>query len=592
MRYGRLLVYAAFILFVAIAPLVFSSFQLSLLNFIGIYTLAALGLTLLTGWTGLTSFGQAAFVGIGAYASAWLTTSFGWSPWLGLVLALAITTVVAIVLGIASLPLSGHYLPLTTLAWGMAIFLLFGNIDELGRQSGINQVPSVSLFGWPLDRMSDVFLLIWTFVGLAYVAANNLRGSREGVAARALRSGRIMAQSVGINPFRTSLVVFVIASVLGAISGWLYAHMQHYVGPAPFSPLVGIELLLMAVVGGLGSLAGALVGAALITLLKNYLQDLLPLLTSRGANLEIVAFGILFIGLLHYARGGIMAFVPALLPRRAGEAASAEQSSLPRRTQPAPGTPLFQADSVTKRFDGLVAVSDVTFKLSAGEILGVIGPNGAGKSTLFNMLSGTMRPTSGRIFLASTDIAKYPPEYLPRLGLSRTFQHVKLRPDMTLVENVTVGAYTRTRAGFVSGLLGIDRAERAATIVDARWQLSRVGLLAKAADRAGNLSLGEQRMLEVARALAADPMVILLDEPAAGLRHLEKQALADQLRRLRSDGCTVLLIEHDMSFVMELVDRLVVLDQGVKIAEGNPAEIRVNAEVNRAYLGGFDASAA
>jgi branched-chain amino acid transport system permease protein len=587
----RLVIYAMFLLFIGISPLIFSNFQLSLLNFIGIYTLAALGLTLLTGWTGLTSFGQAAFLGIGAYASAWLTTTWGWSPWLGLLLALVVTTIVAIALGIASLPLSGHYLPLTTLAWGMAIFLLFGNIDALGRQSGINQVPNVSLFGWTLDRMGDVFLLVWAFVGLAFVITNNLRASREGIAARALRSGRIMARSVGIDPFRTSLIVFVIASMLGAISGWLYAHMQHYVGPAPFSPLMGIELLLMAVVGGLGSLAGALVGAAFITLLKNYLQDLLPLLTSHGANIEIVAFGILFIGLLHYARGGIMGFL-AFSPRRDGVSQPAVMSSLPRRTQPAPGTLIFQAEGVTKRFGGLLAVNDVTFSLYAGEILGVIGPNGAGKSTLFNMLSGTMRPTSGRVHLAGGDIARYQAQYMSRLGFSRTFQHVKLRPDMTLIENVVVGCYARTRAGFVAGMLGLDQAERIASIEEAKWQLSRVGLLAKAGDRAGNLSLGEQRMLEVARALAADPMVILLDEPAAGLRHLEKQALADLLRLLRRDGCTVLLIEHDMSFVMELVDRLVVLDQGAKIAEGNPTEIRANVQVNRAYLGGIDDGAA
>jgi branched-chain amino acid transport system permease protein len=584
MHYRRAVVLAVAMGAVALAPALFGTFYLSLLNFIGIYTLATLGLTLLTGWTGLTSFGQAAFFGVGAYASAWLTTSTGLSPWWGLVLALALTTVVAVVLGIVSLPLSGHYLPLTTLAWGMAIFMLFGNIDALGRQSGINQVPSISVFGLKLDTMDRIFYLVWLLVMLAFVAAYNLRGSREGLAARALRSGRTMSQSVGIDPFRVRLAIFVMASLLAGVAGWLYAHMQHYVGPAPFSPLVGIEFLLMAVVGGLGSLIGALIGASFITLLKNYLQDILPLFTERAGNLEIVALGILFILLLQYARGGLMGLIP--LSVRAQAVRPAGNSTLPSRIQPAPGTTILEAERLTKRFGGLVAVNDVSFKLSAGEILGLIGPNGAGKSTLFNLLSGALKPSGGRIRLMGKDLTGLPAQMLVRDGMARTFQHVKLRPDMTLLENVLVGCYARTRAGLLSGLLGLDRAEREAAAAEACRQLERVGLLPKAAVRAANLSLGEQRMLEVARALAADPIVVLLDEPAAGLRHLEKAALADLLRQLRQSGCTVLLIEHDMSFVMGLVDRLVVLDFGTKIAQGLPAEIRANADVNRAYLGG------
>lgn len=584
MRVARWLVVVVYFAFLLSAPLLLGSFHLNLLNFVGIYTLAVLGLTLLTGWTGLTSFGQAAFVGIGAYATAWLTTTYGYSPWLGLALGIFVTVIIAVALGVASLQLSGHYLPLTTLAWGMAIFLLFGNIDAFGRQSGINQVPNISLFGFALDRMSDVFVLVWVFVGLALLAAENLRTSRQGIAARVLRSGRIMAESVGIEAFRVRIAVFVIASILACVSGWLYAHMQRYVSPGPFSPLVGIEFLLMAVVGGLGSLAGALVGASLITLLKNYLQDLLPLVTAQAANLEIVVFGVLFIAALQGARGGVMSLLPRVLPK-AGTSNIPAAPALPSREKPKLGAQILQVTNLTKMFGGLRAVSDVTFNLSAGEILGLIGPNGAGKTTLFNLVSGALKPSSGEIRLHGEDVTTVPAYRLVRLGIARTFQHVKLRPDMTVVENVVVGCYTRTEAGFVRGALRLDRGERRRAVEEARWHLKRVGLIDKADERAGNLSLGEQRMLEVARALAADPMLILLDEPAAGLRHLEKAALAELLRQIRSDGCTVLLIEHDMSFVMGLVDRLVVLDFGTKIAEGEPAEIRTNEQVNRAYLG-------
>lgn len=584
MRLSRWPVIVTYLAFLLAAPLLLGSFHLNMLNFVGIYTLAVLGLTLLTGWTGLTSFGQAAFVGIGAYTSAWLTTTYGYSPWLGLALALLVTMVVAVALGVASLHLSGHYLPLTTLAWGMAIFLLFGNIEAFGRQSGINQVPSISLFGVVLDWMGGVFALVWVIVGVALLAADNLRTSRQGIAARILRSGRIMAESAGIEAFRVRIAVFVIASLLACVSGWLYAHMQRYVSPGPFSPLVGIEYLLMAVVGGLGSLVGALVGASLITLLKNYLQDILPFVTARAANLEIVVFGILFIAALHGARGGVMSLLPRM-QRRTRSSNIPTAPSLASRQKPQPGTQILQVTNLTKMFDGLRAVSEVSFSLSAGEILGLIGPNGAGKTTLFNLVSGALKPSSGEIRLNGENVTTVPAYTLARLGIARTFQHVKLRPDMTVVENVMVGCYTRTEAGIVASALGLDRGERRRTTDEARWHLQRVGLLEKAEERSGNLSLGEQRMLEVARALAADPMLILLDEPAAGLRHLEKVALAKLLRQIRSDGCTVLLIEHDMSFVMGLVDRLVVLDFGTKIAEGQPAEIRTNEQVNRAYLG-------
>lgn len=586
----RSAILAATIFGLAAAPLVLGDFHISLLNYIGIYTLMTLGLTLLTGWTGLASFGQAAFAGVAAYSSAWLTTVYGASPWLGLLLGLALTTVVAIALGLVSLRMSGHYLPISTLAWGMAIFLLFGNLEVLGKQSGINQVPSVSVFGYSLNHMDGVFYLVWSIVGLAFAAVSNLSRSRQGRAARVMRSGRVMAESVGIDSFRVRLTIFVIASLLAAVGGWLYAHMQHYVGPAPFSPLAGIELLLMAVVGGMGSLVGALVGATFITLLRNFLQDILPYFTARAGNLEIVVFGALFILLLQHARAGIMGFFPVRQSHMAPPASVARP--LARRTLPMKGELILQIENLTKRFGGLLAVDRVEFSVSAGEILGLVGPNGAGKSTIFNLISGVLVPTTGRIVLRGEEIGVRPPRYLAQRGVSRTFQHVKLRPDMTLLENVMIGCYVRTYSGFVAGALGLDRGEDAAVRAEALKQLHRVGLGAKWQEFAGNLPLGEQRVLEVARALAADPMLILLDEPAAGLRHLEKIALAALLRQVRSEGIAVLLIEHDMSFVMGLVDRLVVVDFGTKLAEGKPAEIRANKKVQRAYLGGVGDNAA
>jgi branched-chain amino acid transport system permease protein len=233
-----------------------------------------------------------------------------------------------------------------------------------------------------------------------------------------------------------------------------------------------------------------------------------------------------------------------------------------------------------------MAVNAVSFVVTSGEILGLIGPNGAGKSTLFNVVTGALPPSGGRVRFAGRDITGLPARRIAATGIARTFQHVKLRPNMTLLENVMLGAHLRTRAGLLAGALRLDRAEERRCRAEAMRQLARVGLDADPYEMAGNLALGQQRILEVARALAADPALIVLDEPAAGLRRLEKQALSQLLRALRGEGMTILLVEHDMEFVMGLVDRIVVMEFGARLAEGLPAQIRADARVQEAYLGG------
>jgi branched-chain amino acid transport system permease protein len=233
----------------------------------------------------------------------------------------------------------------------------------------------------------------------------------------------------------------------------------------------------------------------------------------------------------------------------------------------------------------------VSFEVKAGEIVALIGPNGAGKSTMFNLVTGALAPTAGRFTFLGRDITHWPQQRIAAAGIARTFQHVKVRPAMTLLDNVLLGTYTRTEAGFARGALRLDRAEEAHAVAEAQRQLQRAGLGDKAHAPAGSLPLGSQRMLEVARALAADPVLIVLDEPAAGLRHSEKDALAEHLRRLRGDGVTILIVEHDMEFVMGLVDRIVVMDFGAKLMEGRPSEVRASPAVQEAYLGGVTAGA-
>jgi branched-chain amino acid transport system permease protein len=574
------------IAFIVTAPAVFGSFTITLMNYIGIYALAALGLVLLTGVGGLTSFGQAAFVGIGAYATAWYTSVLGGSPWIGLLLALVFTGMVATVLGAATLRLGGHFLPLSTIAWGIAIYFLFGNIDALGRYSGLSGIPAITIGPISLASNTAMYFFIWGLLGIVALLCRNLLDSRKGRAIRSLRGGIAMVESLAIDFFRMRLAIFVIAGLLAGLSGWLYAHMQRYVSPAPFDLRPGIELLLMALVGGAGHISGAVVGAAIITLLKNILQDFLPAFTRHSAQLEIVVFGVLFIVLLQWARAGIVPMISRYLPR--------PRFSLPTQAEPlelrarptVSSRPVLTIQGATKRFGALAAVNDVTFEVKHGEVLGLIGPNGAGKSTLLDLITGTAKPNAGIIFFLDDDVTKLAPRHVAAKGIARTFQHVKLRPNMTLLENVLLGTYPRTRSGFLVGAIRLDREEERSAQFEALQQLRRVGLGEKAGELAGNLPLGQQRLLEVARALAANPVVVILDEPAAGLRRLEKQVLSDLLRTLRNEGMTIILVEHDMEFVMNLVDRIVVMDFGSKLAEGTPANIRADARVQEAYLGG------
>ncbi|MGE5171880.1 MAG: ABC transporter permease subunit [Rudaea sp.] len=576
---------ALFVAALVAVPFVAPPFWVTLGNYIGLYSMVALGLVLLTGVAGQTSFGQAAFVGLGAYTTAFLTTHYGTSPWLTLPAGLVLTFLVALALGFITLRMKGHYLPLATIAWGISIALLFGNIDALGGHTGVTGIPALSIGRFDLKDERHFYLLIWLITLVALWATGNLLDSRPGRALRALKGGFEMAEAFGVNGARLKIVAFVYAALLACISGWLYAHLQRFVNPTPFDIRAGIEYLFMAVVGGAGSVWGAIVGAALITVLRQMLQDILPALLGRAGNFEIVVFGVLMILLLQFSRNGVWPWIAHLLPR-AKPAAVSRAALLAPREKPRPtGRAMLEVRGVRKVFGGLVAVNDLSFDIRPGEILGLIGPNGAGKSTTFALISGALRLSAGEIAFCGESIGSRAPYRIARLGIGRTFQHVRLLPHMTVLDNVALGAYVRGRAGVVRAALRLDRAEERRTRAVAARELERVGLAAHMHDDAGSLPLGQQRIVEIARALAADPSLLLLDEPAAGLRYLEKRALAELLRTLRREGMTILLVEHDMEFVMGLTDRLIVMDFGEKLAEGAPQAIQRDPRVLEAYLG-------
>ena len=568
---------------IALLPL--PDFWIAQLNYIGLYALVSMGLVLLTGVGGLTSFGQAAFVGIGAYTTAWLTLNTGMSPWLTLFMGLALTAISALIVGIITLRMSGHYLPLATIAWGLSLYYLMGNLDALGKYDGLLGLKSLSAFGIDIGQGRLFFVLCWALLIAGAVALINLLDSRPGRAIRSLKGGTQMAEAMGISTFRYKVTIFLIAALFASVAGWLLAHFQRTVNPSAFGLKMGIEYLFMAVVGGVGHVWGAIVGAGLVKLLDDYLQVALPALIGTSGSYEVIVFGIALVLVLKYLPDGLWSMVARKFPKPPREVNWQNATDLPVRVKPAIGEPVLVVDKIRKQFGGLVAVNDISFEIAAGQIVGLIGPNGAGKSTTFNLITGVLSKTSGKVSFCGEDVSALPSREISRKGMARTFQHVKMIADMTVLENVAMGAYTRGQSGVLSSMLRTNQAEEQRLMKEAQRQLERIGMGAYLHEQAGNLAMGPQRLMEIARALCCDPALLLLDEPAAGLRHKEKQALAAVLRQLQSEGMSILLVEHDMDLVMDVCDQLVVMEFGTLLTRGTPAEVQANPAVRAAYLG-------
>lgn len=574
---------------------------------VGITALLALGIVLVTGYAGQFSLAVGAFYGIGAYGSAMLTVNYGWPGLLAIVASAAIAAVVALALGRPIFRLRGHFLAMGTLALTEVFYLLVTSLPLTGAAGGIGGIQPLSLFGYSILSTKDAFIVNWLVVGVILWGMLRLRRGREGRALRAIRGNEAAANAAGIDIPSSKTRIFTASAVISSLAGSLYAHQVLYVSPSPFGVGTAIDILVVAVLGGLASPWGAVVGAVVFEALRQGIDTIVPVVlgpSAVGAG-QTLFVGLLMVVILIVRPDGIAGVIGSVAARlrpahRAGTAQEApdgdgrvETMAEVRRAHDiervghVAGEVVLEASGLRKSFGGVTAVDGVSLAIRAGEVLAVIGPNGAGKTTLVNLISGNLRSDAGTVRIDAVDLSRRPAHVRARAGLARTFQTPALFEGMDVASTVKVGAHRRGTIGMLRSAVPTIGAVREERRLDDEVAavLERLGLGLLAGALAKNLSLGQQKQIEIARALVGRPRVLLLDEPCAGLNKAEKKALMLLLRRLATDGLAVLVIEHDMEFVMACSDRVHVLNFGATLREGDPAEIQADQSVIDAYLG-------
>jgi branched-chain amino acid transport system permease protein len=549
----------------------------------GIFAILALSLNLLLGYTGQLSLGHAGFFGIGAYTSALLALSWSWPFWLALPSAGLTAGLAGYGIGRLALKVRGAYFVLVTISFAGVISLISINWMELTNGPlGLPGVPAPDLWGFSFRTKAAYYYLVLGASALAYLVCHRVVHSRLGRAFVALRENEPLAESVGVDPTRTLVAAAVISAAMAGVAGSLYAHYTRFVSPEVFLFSYTVTMVIMVVAGGKGTLLGPVVGAVLFTALPEALRE------AMAWQWQMLAYGILLVLLVFFLPRGI---VPTLAARRHQPAPLRADS---HRDGPLEGLPggaaALTVDDLAVAFGGVAALAGVTFTVRAGTITSLIGPNGAGKTTAFNAITGYLRPRRGRVTWDGAPLSGQRPCDIARRGVVRTFQKTSVFPALSVCDNVMVGLHLRGRAGALAILSGRRsvREEDARLAAEADSVLAFVGLAHRRDEPASALPYGEQRLVELAVALAARPRLLLLDEPGAGMTGAEKEQLIALIRRLRADGLTVLLVEHDMRLVMGISDMIVVLNHGRVIAEGPPAAIQAHPDVITAYLGSAD----
>jgi branched-chain amino acid transport system ATP-binding protein/branched-chain amino acid transport system permease protein len=573
-------------------------YDLRVLTLCGIYALLVLGFQFVFGHAGAVSLAQATFFGIGGYITGILATRFGFPFLMTFPLSIAGPALLAVIVAAPVLKLEEHYFSLATLGIGLVVLLLAIQwSDVTGGANGLAGIPAIELPGFVVADRRSVLWFVWGIVAVAGLLAYQVTRGLHGQAYHLMRENREAAASLGLNIAELRFSAFVLSAAYGGAAGALMAHVIHVVSPENLDLTLMVTCLTMTVIGGRTRIAGAILGATLIVYLREWFRVL--------ENYYMIAYGTVALAVLIAAPYGLVGALERLrvllfgrslaaptvvatapLPAAAREKAVATQNPLQDPPREPPQKPLLAVDDVALAFGGVKALDGVSLACKQGEIVGLIGPNGSGKTTLLNVMSGLYSCQSGRVTFLAHDITRTPAYAIARLGVARTFQHIHLVDDLSVLDNIAVARAGIDGGGLIQaiGTFGRDHRLEAARRI-ALAAADRLGIAGVAMEPCGNLAYGTRRRVEVARALATGPRVLLLDEPAAGLNEQEQVDLADRIRTFGADGVTVLVVEHNLVFLAALAERLICLDRGKVIASGLPEAVRREPAVIEAYLG-------